>query len=52
LGGVNEALIRQGRLRPLTDPRALELTKRPKGEDALTRRDPRVLAELILEAAK
>jgi uncharacterized protein len=52
LGGVDEALIRQGRLRPLTDPRALELTKRPKGEDALTRRDPRVLAELILEAAK
>src|SRR5215210_3489489 len=28
LGGVDEALIREGRLRPLTDPRALELRKR------------------------
>jgi predicted glycosyltransferase len=51
LGGVDEALIREGRLRPLTDPRALELTKRPPGRPELTRRDPWVLAELILEAA-
>jgi predicted glycosyltransferase len=51
LGGVDEALIRQGRLRPLTDPRALELVKTPPGRPALTRRDPRLLAELILEAA-
>jgi predicted glycosyltransferase len=51
LGGVDEALIRQGRLRPLTDPRALELVKRPAAGDALVRRDPRVLAELALEAA-
>ena len=28
LGGVDEELIRDGRLRPLTDPRALELEKR------------------------
>ena len=28
LGGVDEELIRDGRLKPLTDPRALELTKR------------------------
>ena len=28
LGGVDESLIREGRLRPLTDPRALELLKR------------------------
>src|SRR5439155_22285514 len=28
LGGVDEALIREGRLRPLTDPRAPELVKR------------------------
>ena len=28
LGGVDEQLIREGRLRPLTDPRALELHKR------------------------
>ena len=51
LGGVDEALIRQGRLRPLTDPRALELVKRPARADDRVRRDPRVLAELALEAA-
>ena len=28
IGGVDEMLIREGRLRPLTDPRALELVKR------------------------
>ena len=32
LGGVDEALIRSGRLRPLTDPRALELNKRSAGD--------------------
>ena len=33
LGGVDEALIRSDRLRPLTDPRALELEKkRGQGE--------------------
>ena len=31
LGGVDEALIRSGRLRPLTDPRAIELEKRSAG---------------------
>jgi predicted glycosyltransferase len=51
LGGVDEALIREGRLRPLTDPRALELVKRPPGTDGLVRRDPRELAQLVLEAA-
>jgi predicted glycosyltransferase len=51
LGGVDEQLIRQGRLRPLTDPRALELVKRPPEHRRLTRRDPRLLAELMLEAA-
>jgi predicted glycosyltransferase len=52
LGGVDESLIRAGRLRPLTDVRALELVKRPQPRSQLTRRDPRVLAELILEAAR
>ena len=28
LGGVDEALIREGRLRPLTDPDAIEVRKR------------------------
>src|SRR3954466_7371923 len=31
LGGVDEALIRAGRLRPLSDPRAIELVKRDGG---------------------
>jgi uncharacterized protein len=51
LGGVDEELIRQGRLRPLTDPRALRLEKRPRGEHAArVRRDPRDLLELLLSA--
>ena len=41
LGGVDEALIRSGRLRPLTDPRALELQKRTNTLD-WPRRDPSV----------
>jgi hypothetical protein len=47
LGGVDEALIREGRLRPLTDPRALTLEKRGEGA-APTRRDPAPLVETIL----
>jgi len=47
LGGVDEALIRSGRLRPLTDPRALELRKRT-AEAAPVRRDPALLVETIL----
>jgi uncharacterized protein len=47
LGGVDEALIRSGRLRPLTDPRAIELRKRT-AEATPTRRDPGLLVETIL----
>jgi uncharacterized protein len=47
LGGVDEALIRSGRLRPLTDPRAVELQKRT-AEATPTRRDPSTLVETIL----
>lgn len=47
LGGVDEALIRSGRLRPLTDPRAIELRKRST-EAQPTRRDPEPLVETIL----
>jgi predicted glycosyltransferase len=47
LGGVDEALIRQGKLRPLTDPRALDLTKHPSHGER-TRRDPQLLVDLIL----
>jgi predicted glycosyltransferase len=47
LGGVDEALIRDGRLRPLTDPRAIQLEKRT-AEATPTRRDPELLVETIL----
>jgi predicted glycosyltransferase len=47
LGGVDEALIRSGRLRPLTDPRALVLEKR-SATASPTRRDPATLVETIL----
>jgi uncharacterized protein len=50
LGGVDESLLRAGRLRPLTDPRALELTKREHTLD-WPRRDPNVLVDMILSAA-
>ena len=50
LGGVDEALIREGRLRPLTDPRALQLTKRAGADGGRVRRDPRSLLDLLLSA--
>jgi predicted glycosyltransferase len=50
LGGVDEALIREKRLRPLTDPHALELVKRDS-QGTTTRRDPGILVEMILGAA-
>jgi predicted glycosyltransferase len=49
LGGVDESLIRQGRLRPLSDARALELRKRERTLD-WPRRDPGLLVEMILSA--
>jgi predicted glycosyltransferase len=49
LGGVDEALIREGRLVPLTDPRALELRKRTDAApDGRVRRDPAVLLDLLV----
>jgi predicted glycosyltransferase len=50
LGGVDEELIREGRLKPLTDPRALELVKRENGSAARVRRDPKVMLDLLLTA--
>src|SRR5215203_2817109 len=47
LGGVDEAPIRSGRLRPLTDPRALELHKRTAAATP-TLRDPAFWVETIL----
>lgn len=49
LGGVDEALIRDGRLKPLTDPRALDLNKRG-AENASVKRDPALMLELLLSA--
>jgi uncharacterized protein len=50
LGGVDEELIREGRLRPLTDPRALELQKRDRVTAARERRDPQLMLDLLLSA--
>jgi len=50
LGGVDEELIRQGRLRPLTDPRALELHKRDTVGSDRVRRDPQLMLDLLLSA--
>jgi uncharacterized protein len=50
LGGVDEELIRQGRLRPLTDPRALDLHKREGAHADRVRRDPQLMLDLLLTA--
>jgi predicted glycosyltransferase len=50
LGGVDEELIRQGRLRPLTDPRALDLAKRDGRSGERLRRDPQAMLDLLLSA--
>ena len=48
LGGVDEALIREGRLIRLTDPAHLDLRKRrPDGAERV-RRDPQLLLDLLL----
>jgi predicted glycosyltransferase len=52
LGGVDEALMREGRLRPLSNPRALELVKQPRTERSRQRRDPGLLLESMLEIAQ
>jgi len=50
LGGVDEALIREGRLVPLSDPRALTLEKRDAAAQPRVRRDPHDLLALLLSA--
>jgi uncharacterized protein len=50
LGGVDEELIRQGRLVPITDPRALSVEKRESAERLRIRRDPAELLDLLLPA--
>jgi predicted glycosyltransferase len=48
LGGVDEMLIREGRLIPLSDPRALDLSKRD-GRHERIRRDPADMLDLLLD---
>jgi uncharacterized protein len=48
LGGVDEALIRSGRLHQLADPRELELQKRRADNGQATLRDPALLVDLVL----
>jgi hypothetical protein len=50
LGGVDEELIREGRLKPLTDPRALDLSKREVAGSDRVRRDPHLMLDLLLSA--
>jgi uncharacterized protein len=47
LGGVDEWLVREGRLQPLTDPGGLEIVKR-SGDGARVRRDPSDLLALLM----
>jgi predicted glycosyltransferase len=48
LGGVDEELIRQGRLVPITDPRALVVGRRDAGASKRIRRDPAEMLDLLL----
>ena len=50
LGAVDEALLREGRLRKLKDLGQLRVEKRPKGDRERVRRDPRDLVKLLLSA--
>ncbi len=50
MGAVDEALVRQGRLRILAHPEGLELRKRPPRAAAVVRRDPGELLRLFLSA--
>jgi predicted glycosyltransferase len=48
LGGVDEQLIREGRLRVLTDPHSVDLRRRVPQRTARVRREPRDLLEILL----
>jgi hypothetical protein len=51
LGAVDEALLREGRLRRLENPEAFSLERRPAQAAVRIRRDPRELVTLLLSAA-
>jgi uncharacterized protein len=48
LGAVDEQLVRQGRLRALQDPAAIEVRKRDEGDPERVRRDPAELLDLLV----
>jgi predicted glycosyltransferase len=49
-GAVDEALLREGRLRKLDDPGQIEVERRPEKSELRIRRDPRELVTLLLSA--
>jgi len=51
MGGVDERLIADGKLRVLTSPAEIELLKRPASSGPLAARDPALLLDAILTAA-
>jgi uncharacterized protein len=52
LGAVDEALLREGRLRRLEDPGQIEIGRRPANGGLRVRRDPRELVKMLLAASK
>jgi predicted glycosyltransferase len=50
LGAVDEALLREGRLRKLEDPGQIELERRHANGGLRVRRDPRELVRMLLAA--
>jgi predicted glycosyltransferase len=50
LGAVDEALLRDGRLRKLDDPGQIEIGRRPANGGLRVRRDPRELVKMLLAA--
>jgi hypothetical protein len=50
LGAVDEALLREGRLRKLDDPEQIQLERRPANAGLRVRRDPRELVTMLLAA--
>jgi len=50
LGAVDEALLREGRLRKLDDPGQIQIERKPASEGLRVRRDPRELVTMLLAA--
>ena len=52
IGAVDEALIREGRLRPLASPNDLEVRKREPDPPIRVRRDPQLLLKLLVSSLR